>query len=336
MLALLLALMAPGCREEATPVAPNADSAAIDAALDAAAEYLRARDLPKAEAILAVAIERAPRCSEAHEMLGQVLAARAIEEESAGRSDRAAATRLEALACYREAVAQAPESAGLRGSAATIAMTAGRDAEALAGWTEAERLDPHDPRHPLFAAQALLRLDRAAEALAAADRALALAPDEAYAHATRAVALGELGEPGEAVAAVERARALAPADPGIRGQAARVHRRSGAADRGVELLVSMPPRERVAAGLTAELAACWRALGEPAKAAAAWEEEWSIRGGGPAAWRSALEAGRARAESGNRAEAGRWLETLRAIAPERRSEIAELESALASTPEPRP
>ncbi|MHC5112797.1 MAG: tetratricopeptide repeat protein [Planctomycetota bacterium] len=280
----------------ATTGGPGADE--IDAALDAAQQYLDGDDLPRAEAVLAVLVEKAPRESRAHELLGQVLARRAVKARQAGQPDAAAASYAEAYESYSRAVELDPASAGLQQSAGVVAHAAGLPEEALAHYRAAMKLDPRHPQYPLYAAQVLIETERYDEAARALDTVLVLDPDEPVAHASLAIVALEQGRHDEALMHIGEARRISPDDLRFRAQEARIHRRSGDPEQGAQLLQALPLESRTTELVTSELAACYEDAERYALAGIAWEQRFQAIRGERDAYLAAVRAGRAYLQEG--------------------------------------
>jgi predicted Zn-dependent protease len=324
---------APATGEEAVAsgsAPPPVSAESVEASLQAAGTYVNAGELVKAEAILGRLVERAPGNVHARELLGQVLVMQAAEADAAGDPAGAAAARREAYEHYRAAAEADAESSGLQQSAGMIALTAGLPEAALAHFRAAEALAPGDVQPPLFAAQVLLQMERRDEARTALQRVLALDPDESRAHASLAVICLEEERYADALDHIAEARAIDPADHGLRLMEARIRRRAGDPRAAVELLAALLPEERADAGITAELAASYTALGEHVKAARAWEHRYERRRTEPTAYLAAVEAARSLLAAGRLAEARLWLEQAR-LAGRNAPAVRELERELESS-----
>ncbi len=288
-------------------VAPSVGIAAIDASLDAAEQYLTAGNTASAESIIVTLLKRAPQDHRAHEMYGRVLYLRSFE--AAGRGDQAAAARhvTEAYDHYRLSVASAENTggspamlAGLNQSAGEIASAAKRPHEALEHFRAAGRLDAGAAKAPLYEAQILLQLGRRDEARQALRRVLELDPEEAYAHASLAALAMKTADHEDAVGHITEARRLDPDNLTLRLQEARIRRETGDARRALELLLALDERSRAEEAVAAEIAESYLRLGEPAKAAEAWEHRYRVHTRDPTAWRAAVRAAQARIEAGDR------------------------------------
>ncbi len=301
---------------------------AIATSLDAAEHYFNGGDLAKARAILKRLIEKAPRQPRARELFGQVLAREAIEANQRGDAAIGESSFRQAYEQYRLATVLDGSSAGLHQSAGEIASAAGLADLALDHFRAAGRLDPDAAKHPLYEAQILIQRRRFDEALEALERVLELDPEEPFAFASRAAIALERGDCPGALRQVLEARRIDGANLAIRVQQARIHRRCDEPRRALELLVTLGDRERSEAAVTGEISAGFRDLGEPVKAAEAWEHRLLRH---PAAWRAALGAAEAWLEAGERERARIYLRKARLAAPDS-AEVRALEEAMSHEP----
>ncbi len=307
-----------GCgRGPAGAAAPPISPAAIESALAAAEEFASTGDTEGATAILERLMEQAPQECRALELSGRILYLRGLQAASSGggggggEGTQAAAAGFIAQAHDRYLAAiecHAAPPAGLHQSAGEIAAAAGRLDGALSHFRAAGALDPANPKHPLYEAQMLMRLGRTDEARRAIDRVLALDPGEPFAHATLAASSLEARDCAVAIAHIEAARRLAPGDLALRIHEASIRRRCDQPRQGLELLVGLDEATRSQEIVTAEIAECFRALGQPASAAAAWEARYRLNPRDPSAWQSASRAADLHLEAGNR-EAARWWQS---------------------------
>jgi predicted Zn-dependent protease len=313
-------------------------SSAIDAALAAAEQYLDGNDLASAETILVKLIEQAPADHRAHELYGRVLYLRGVHAQRAGRGQSGTELFGAAYRHYRASVEAAGEldpvlAAGLNQSAGEIASAAGLPDRALVHFQAAGRLDPAAPKHPLYEAQILIQLERPAEARRALQRVLALDPDEAYAHASlAAVALRE-EDRASALRHIQEARDIAPQNLGIRIQEARIRRQCDEPRHALELLLALDEGLRAEEAVTAEIAECHLALGDPVEAARAWEHRYRRHPRQPTAWRAAVRAAEAHLAAGQRQDARWWCRQARLAAGDQ-PEVRALEQALKAPPDP--
>ncbi len=325
-----------GCDQHPGSTAPAVDSAAVNASLSSAEQYLSAGDTASAEAILVKLIEKTPGDYRPHELYGRVLYLRAAVSGSPGAAEHLGRAhdhyRIAVESATAAAVASS-ELAGLNQSAGEIASVAGRRGEALAHFREAGRLDPTNPKHPLYAAQMLVQLDRRGEARTALQRVLVLDPDEPFAHASLAsIALAEADQDA-AIRHIEAARAIDGDSLAIRLQEASIRRRCDQPRRGLELLVGLDDGTRAEEAVTAEIAECYLRLGEPAKAAEAWEHRFLTHPHHPAAWRAAVRAAHARLAGGDTEAARWWSRQAQLVAPPDEPEVAALKQAIDSAPD---
>ena len=316
VLSALAAVGSAACERKtsAPPAAASSDtvgstlgSGAIDASLEAAEQYLTAGNTANAESIIVSLLTRAPQDHRAHELYGRVLYLRSFEASIRGDEEAAAHHVTDAYDHYRLSVANAEAAggdpymlAGLHQSAGEIASAAGRPDDALRHFRESGRLAPDAAKAPLYEAQILIQLGRRDEARKALHRVLQLDPDEAYAHASLAALAMHASNREAAVGHITEARRADPANLAFRLQEARIHRESGDPRTALELLVALDERTRVQEAVTAEIAACYTSLDDPANAAAAWENRYRAHALHPTAWRAAVRAAHARIEAGER------------------------------------
>jgi tetratricopeptide (TPR) repeat protein len=185
-------------------------------------------------------------------------------------------------------------------------MAADDRAAALAHFQEAERLDPANAQYALFAAQLLKQDHRLDEAEAAIQRALALDPTEPYARATLAMIALERQQFDRALQEITIARQGLPDDVGLRAQHAKVYRHMNQPRQGLELLIGLADADRAQEAATFEIATAFDMLGEPMRAAAAWELCLQATTGAPARRAyAALQAARLYLKARALADAGR-------------------------------
>ncbi|MHC4082522.1 MAG: tetratricopeptide repeat protein [Planctomycetota bacterium] len=312
-------------------------SPAIDAALAAAEQYLDGNDLASAETILVKLLDRSPGDYRAHELYGRVLFLEGVQAPQTGNAESSGPLFEKAYRHYRAAVEAAGEvdpmvAAGLNQSAGEIASAAGLPDRAVEHFQAAGRLDATAPKHPLYEAQMLIQLERRAEARRALERVLALDPDEAYAHASLAAVALQDGDRASAVRHVQEAREIAPENLGIRIQEARIRRQCDQPRHALELLLALSERHQTEEAVTAEIAACYMALGQPLDAAKAWEHRYRRHSRHPTAWRAAAKAGEAYLAAGRQQDAQWWCRQAQLAAPDE-AEVKALEQALES-PQP--
>lgn len=293
-------------------------------AVEAAETWLVQGDADRAESILVPVVRDVPDDPRVQELLGRAALLRATEAERAGRTSAAADLRRIAGDRYLEAARLAAGDAGLQHAAGIALLSDGRSDEAAICFERAAALRPSAAVHPLYAAQARLQggdLEAAGTLLA---RALELDPDEPVALASLAVVRLEQGEGDAALAAIGEARGLDPDDLQLRGQQARILRRLGRPRDGLALLLAVPAADRITAGLTAEAAACRRALGEPDEAARLWEVHHDRAETGGDRFRAAVEAATAWIDAGRPDRARRWLDAARVAvrSPEEAARLA--------------
>ncbi len=319
---------------DTAPIQPTVTQEAIEAALSAAQQYLVQQELTKAQLILRKLIERAPQEYRAYELYGQVFLATGMQAGAQGDPQAATDAIVQAYQQYRRATelvrsdTEPTTAAGLHQSAGEIASIAGRLDDALNHFQRAGWLDPVNPKHALYEGQILLQQRRFAEARRALQRVLAVDPNEAYAHASLAMIALEQDDQVQAIEHIEEARRIAPNDLALRIQEARVRRLCDQPRRALELLVLLTEQERAEEAVASQIASCYRLLGQPAKAAQAWQHRYQLR---PDAWRAAARAARAHLDAKQPDEARWWYERARLAAPTS-PEVKSLDEAFGRPP----
>ena len=120
---------------------------------------------------------------------------------------------------------------------------------------------------------------------------------------------------------------------GARVKEARIRRQCEQPRRALELLLALDDRLRAEEAVTAEIAACHLAVGEPLQAARAWEHRYRRHPRQPTAWRAAVRAGEAHLAAGRRADALWWCRQAQLGAPDE-PEVRALQQALEAAPGP--
>jgi len=305
VLSLLLGIGGCGERNEGAGPAPP-DRAGQEAALDAAEAYWRSGDFPRAEAILAVMIERAPDAWQAHEMLSQVLIARSLDASEEGRHAEAARLREEALGHVEVAISLAPEVTGLYQAAGILASMLGRSSDALRFFETALAHEPGHAQAALYAAQMALATGDRVKAKKYVQRTLDLEPEEPHAVATMASILSLEGHHDEAVVWAARAVASAPHESSVRVQHARILRTAGHLRRAAEVFLLLPEAERHRMDLAVEFSGVLMEIDEPLRAARILEGAMrSASGAGQ--WADCLRVADAYIAAGEGEHARRWL-----------------------------
>lgn len=289
---------------------------AVDAALRAAEQYVAAREFGNAEVILATLIERAPEDVRGREMLARVWLARAAEALGRGDAPEAERGYREAYRQYAAAAGFSPEPAGLHQNAAELALMLGEPERAVPHLIDAEAREPDNPKHALYLGLALAGLDRLDEATAAFQRVLAIDPEQPVALTSLASIAVEQGRLDEALERITLARTIDPEDLAIRLQHARILRHRGDARQGLELLVGLPEDQKTTEAVTAELAACFGALGDHGAAARLWERYSEEHPESPRAWHALVQAGQAHLDAGDLPAARMALMRARMLAPQ--------------------
>ena len=317
--AVALLTLAGGCGGDAPPPQTTGTGAAtapaeteisqesIERSLSAAQEYLTARDIAKAQAILVTLIDRAPREVRARELYGQSLVVQAQQADRTRDAEAASQLRSQAYEQYRVAVELTPDIPGLQQSAGMVALAAGKKDAAIQHFQTAARLDPKNPQYPLFAAQLLIAAKRFDEAQSLLEQVVRLDPEEPIAHASLAIIALELGRFDEALREIGIARKIRPDDVDLRSQEAKIHRRKGDPKRSLELLVGLSPNERAREVVAFEIATAYSDLNDHIKAARAWEHCYQTNPLSPRAWFAAANTGHELLKAGEREQATLWL-----------------------------
>lgn len=296
---LALCLLLLGCSKAPPPPSSGAtdapaapSSSAVGEALAAGEKLLRASEFEAAEAIAEKLTRRVPDDWTGFELLGRVRAAHSLHSDAQGRKSDAAASRSKAVESYQRAVELRPADAALRQALAVLLQTAGRIDDAGVQFAEASRLDPGNAQFLLFEAQSLLLRNRHDDAAALVERVLALRPDEPFAHATLAEIQRQAGDHDSALRSIRIARRLQPGSLPFRVAEARLLRIAGQPRQGLELLLAGGEAEWSDPMAIEETALGWSAIGQPARAADAWERCLLRHPGHPTARRRAAEAWR--------------------------------------------
>lgn len=256
---------------------PGLEQKTIDAALEAAQQYLDNDELSNAETILLRLLEKAPDEVYANEMLARLAFRRGTIARDAG-NERAALEQFQiAYSKYEDVIAQQPDVAGFHQNAGEFAISAGQTDRALKHFQQAGALDPTNLKHPLYEAQVLLQQDQVAQARAAIERVLALDADQPYGLATLASIQMAEGETEGAVASISEARELVTDDVdrlSLRIVEARLLRQAGQPERALDLLLPLDSATRRTLQVTSEIAASHLAMGEPLKALEVWQTRY--------------------------------------------------------------
>jgi len=319
---------------DAAPTAPTrraepGDVAQIETMRDSVERLLDGDRPLDALAIARPLVELAPDDWTAHELHGRAATGTAIVERRArGRTPVADERHREAAESYDRAAQLAAEQAPH--AVAPLLRTAGLMLDAVddldgavARYERAALADPIDPQSPLFAAQAHLRQNDLARAKVLIDRVLALEPEEPWGWATRAEIERLSGESATALASMRTARRLDPANHVLRLREARLLRLLDRAEDGLTLLMALPEADRTAHAFVEEIAMSWRAVGEPARGAEAWER---LAAREPHEWRHGLQASRLWLEAGDPVRAGAALEPALLAAPDDDAVLAQREA----------
>lgn len=227
---------------------------AVEAALDAAQQYVRQGQFGKAEAILRQGVAEHPEDQDLRVALGEALM---------GQRRYA-----DAYEQYEKALAIGPREAEIEFTAGTLAYQAGMPERSVEHYSMAQTADPSEPRYPLYLGQVQARLGQYESAKASLLRAAMLDDTNAFAWGTLAdLALRE-NNIGIALQHIAKARHLQPNEAAWRLIEARAMKRKGEPEQALAVLLSMDPvkvREPATARLIAE---CYGMLGRAADAAA--------------------------------------------------------------------
>jgi len=253
------------------------------------------------------------------------VAERSLAVDAGPRRDLRSSAAADALLRAIEGGIEDPETFAL---AATLLESCDRDAEAEPLWRRLADIDPGDPDPILRLALNLESQGRRAEASAIAETTRRRHPDHAFA----AVVLGELqlasGDERGLETLAEGVR-LDPDQDAWRLRQAVWLRRLDRCEEAILILAASSAETPSGLARTREIAACWRRLGRPGKAAATWADAARGRHLSSAqageAWR---EAARAHLDAGEREAAWRCLQEASVADPEHPT-LAELERAVA-------
>lgn len=210
------------------PAAPTSDGVAELFAR--ASAFHGAGDLAQAQAGYIAVLKQQPdhfdalhRLGVSEHQLGNSASAERLLRHCLGLDPASAATRFalgvvlaalqrndEALACYDDLIALAPDFVDAHMKRGELLSRLGRFAEAAAGYGQLIALDPRHLDALLHKGEALHYLGRFNDAIACYDRILAIQPNHFAALVDRGCAFKDLGRANEAIAAFDRALALAP------------------------------------------------------------------------------------------------------------------------------
>jgi tetratricopeptide (TPR) repeat protein len=264
-----------GCSRSAEPKEPENPGPppprTVEESIEAAERLFSTDRLADAESIAKALTQRAPDAWQGHELLGRIRSALALGLAESGDEAGAALRREEAVRSYRRALELHPAAPELHHAAGLALLAADRPEEALMAFGEAGRRDPLAAQYPLFEAQVHLAAGRTAEARAALARVLALRPEEAFAWASLAECHRQEGNLEAALREIRAARRLDRAAAAFRVAEARLLRLSGRPRDAIELLLAAGEPAWSEPSAVEEVALGWKALGEPGRAALAWE-----------------------------------------------------------------
>src|SRR5436190_4105700 len=252
------------CADFASPHARRARLSSVDAACARHETGLRgecfgarrthgSRCAARAGGVAPAPIVRRPAASRAHarvrargvEGAPQVTAKADIDWFKRGREHQWGGRPIDAMLCFRRAIAAAPNDGDARFHLGEVQWSLGLLDGAKAAWTEASRIAPRHVASRLALAEACLNTGDAPGAKAAAEHALALSPNDGRARAFLLIAKAALGEPdvdwGGIAAAVQGKPNMLGAPARARLIGAALDRTDGAAGRDalVDVLVAM-------------------------------------------------------------------------------------------------
>jgi tetratricopeptide (TPR) repeat protein len=307
--------------------ATDPDVAAARSAAEKALDDGRVEDAVRLAEFAAKARDEAAN----HELHGRALLAQASKLE-AKRDATAPAARRAAAQAYRKAAELDAKNAPLQDAAAMVLDSAGDAGAARTFYDRAVAAAPGNASFLVHRANARLRAHDLDGATIDAKRLNEIAPDEPWSHAIAAALALERGDAKTAIDESTKARALAPAAPEFRLMLARSLRAGDRPKDALELLIGLPPEERVDLAIAAELAAAWSTLDRFDKAGDAWELAHTAH---PNDVNSALEAARARLKASQLVPARAMIDEVKRIAPNDAS-IAALERELTAANVPHP
>lgn len=246
-------------------------AAAIEAGLEAAAQYQRDQKFPEANAILDKLAEQSPtdravRVAYAQALLGQKRWADAYKQYEAAISLGASANKTAAQTQRDPVQAQLHFEAG---TAANMAQVPDRAEEHY--WM-AQSLDAAEPRYPLYLAMIQIRKGDDAAAAASLARTVKVNPDMAEAWGTMAELELKKNQLSLAGQHVEKARTLQPQVSRWRIVQARILNRQGDAKEAAAILAALPAADRMNKSVLTLRSESFGLLSRPMEAAAMYEE----------------------------------------------------------------
>lgn len=308
-LALILGLVtAVGCDRSSEPFTAKADVPAAAAAIET---YLREGRPDEALQVANRLRELEPASALAAELQARALLLAATHDAELGADPLP--RRREALQRYQEACSLAPAEAGLWRAQGVAADMIGDGAQAIACYERAGAIDPSSMQDRLLLGLAHLRQRDFSQARTALQEAARLAPDSPWPIAGESSVLTEEGDFQGARALAQRAVAMAPREVGLVVNLAKVLRKASAPQEAAELLLALPPQERINRGATEELALSMLDLGRVADAARAWND---FALGSPHDALAASEAGRLWIRAGDLARARACADLARVAQPD--------------------
>lgn len=289
-----------GCGGDAPPpvaATPPLDAKARETAIEAIRTRLLERNLAEASAVAEALVARSPEDPAANAWSARVLVALAAEPST--REEERRSLLADASRRLEVAIAGGVDDPETLAVAASCDEAMGEFDRATERWTLLVVQHPEDSTAVARQGLATARAGRLDEARALLEDAIRRFDEDALVLA----ALGEVRlEQGDesGLVLIAEARHLDPSATALRLREAVWQRRLGRPAEAVTLLAALPEAERTSPAVTRELAASWRALGEPRKVAEVCEvsarasprsiEPWLLAA---EAWLDAGEPGRA-------------------------------------------
>ena len=241
-----------------------------------------------------------------HELLARSYMQRALALKKEGLIEPFSAALGKAVDGYARALPLSGEIGGLYRSAADAAQMHGQTDLAISWYEQSIEIDPDDPRSPLRLAQVIFE-SHPDEARALLDRVVQLNTSIPEAYASLSLLDATQGNIASARSHMKHAVEMATDVAAIRIVQARMHRMLGEPQRGAEILFALPPADRAMESTATELARCWGAIGQHARAADAWAACYQSLAHRSDAWRFAIEAAKSSLRAGDQPRAASFL-----------------------------
>jgi tetratricopeptide (TPR) repeat protein len=241
-----------------------------------------------------------------HELLARSYMQRALALKKEGLIEPFSAALGKAVDGYGRALPLSGEIGGLYRSAADAAQMHGQTELAISWYEQSIEIDPDDPRSPLRLAQVIFE-SHPAEARALLNRVVQLNTSIPEAYASLSLLDATQGNIASARSHMKHAVEMATDVAAIRIVQARMHRMLGEPQRGAEILFALPPADRAMESTATELARCWGAIGQHARAADAWAACYQSLAHRSDAWRFAIEAAKSSLRAGDQPRAASFL-----------------------------